>query len=67
MKTARKKSHDENHFDDEFLKKPVKKMEPKRDRKKPRIYELEEDDELLDFDDLLDEGLDFPEEDENER
>lgn len=64
MKPARKKSRDENHFDDEFLRKPVKKMDPKRDRKKPRIYEWDEDDELLDFDDLLDEGLDFPEDDD---
>jgi hypothetical protein len=58
MKTEKKKSRDESHFDDEFVKKPVKKIESKRD-KKPRIYDLDDEEELPDFDTLLDDGLDI--------
>lgn len=58
MKTEKKKSRNDYHSDDEFVKKPVKKIESKRD-KKPRIYDLDDDEELPDFDTLLDDGLDF--------
>jgi hypothetical protein len=58
MKTEKKKAHNLNHFDDEFIKKSPKKLEVKRDRK-PRIYDLDEEEELPDFDDLLDDGLGY--------
>jgi hypothetical protein len=58
MKTEKKKVRNVNHFDDEFIKKPVKKLEAKRDRK-PRIYDLDEEEELPDFDELLDDGLGY--------
>ncbi len=64
MKPAKKKPQNEDHFNDELIKKPGKKQEVKRDRK-PRIYEIDDEEELPDFDTLLDEefGTDDEEDD----
>lgn len=63
MKTEKKKSRPDSNFEDEFIRKPVKKTEPKRERK-PRIYDLDDEEELPDFDSLLDDGLDFDDDDD---
>lgn len=50
MKPVKKKAHHHDFtYNDDFIKKPVKKVQNKRDRK-PSIYEPLDEDEELDLD-----------------
>ncbi|MBU2558963.1 MAG: hypothetical protein KJ578_14390 [Bacteroidetes bacterium] len=68
MKTAKKKSHIPEKMEDDFVRKPVKKMASKRDRKISIYNPTDEDDEAFEnFDELLDfDPDDFEEEDEDD-
>jgi len=59
MKPTKKKSQKPEHFNDDLVRKPVKKTALKGDRK-PSIYNPidDEDDTIDDFDDLFDSDLD---------
>ncbi len=67
MKPTKKKSQKPEHFNDDLVRKPVKKTALKRDRKISIYNPIDEDEDTVDnFDDLFDTDLDAIDEDEDD-
>lgn len=67
MKPVKKKSsHNDHLFNDDFLKKSIKKMHNKRDRKLS-IYDTPSDEDELDEEGMFDYDLDAMDEDEDDK